>query len=284
MVSVLTVSVKISAIRGVPVLTATALAMILGWLGVQVLLILFHYREMSRTEMASSVKTARIQNVILKFWSPLFLGLFMALHLPFFAYGSYQITWKLSLMALIDILMRFATAGMLGVVAAGMLAHIVHLLLRIFIRIASRTPWSLDYTYAGMVAPCVVIFIVLTFTHWPLGSVFSLYPSPEEDIILSNLSTNSTSITLFDTLILVDVPIILHIILVAFTFYAITAGFWHLSNLQWSNANVQRLGINVQHFGMTVSNTIFCIALSVWYLFLYSAEGTYKPLWTEWLG
>jgi hypothetical protein len=178
MVSVLTVVVKISAIRGVPVLKVTAFAMFLGWLGMQVLLIFFHSREMSRSEMASSVNTVRRQNTILKLWSPLFLGLFMALHLPFFAYASYQITWTLSPMALIDILMRFATAGILGAVAAGMIAHVVHPLLRIFIQIASWTPWSLNYTYAGMAAPCVVIFIVLTlptgrwevyfhFTHLP---------------------------------------------------------------------------------------------------------------------
>ena len=284
-VAVFTICVKIFAIRGAPVLTVTALAMILGWLGVQVLLVLFHSRELSRSEMAASVKTARIQNAILKSRSPLFLGLFTALHVPFFAYATFQIVWKLSLIALFAIMLRFGAAGLLGAVVARRLAFVVHPLLRVVVQTAFRTPWpwSIDHTAAGLVAPCVVVFVALAFIYWPWGSVSPRYWTPEEDIARVHLFTNSTLIFVsafklqFYTSIYVNAPIIIHSLLVFFTFSAITVGFWNLSHLERSNASFQRLGI-------TAGNTVFCIAIIVWYLFLYSAEGTYKPSWTEWLG
>ena len=81
------------AIRGNSWFNAAGMLLVLGWIAVQSLLILLHSREMEESEMLETARmTARLDKDLLG-WVWWWDALFLALHLPFFGYPCYLISF-----------------------------------------------------------------------------------------------------------------------------------------------------------------------------------------------
>jgi hypothetical protein len=92
-VSVLVIFVKLLAIRSLWVFLVAAYFVVFAWSIVQSLLLIFHIREMSELDMASSIRATRLLDSALKesskkWWTP-----YVALHTPFFGYLYYVLTF-----------------------------------------------------------------------------------------------------------------------------------------------------------------------------------------------
>jgi hypothetical protein len=96
-VSLLAIFVKLLAVRSLWVFSTAAHFIVYGWLLVQLLLLIFHSREMSDLDMASSVRAARLLDAALKESSLAWSLLYVALHASFLGYLCYVLAFRLEL-------------------------------------------------------------------------------------------------------------------------------------------------------------------------------------------
>jgi hypothetical protein len=96
-VSVLVISIKLLAIRSLWAFLTAAHFIVFGWLLVQSLLLIFHSRELSDLDMASSIRAARLLDAALKESSQKYQFSYVALHAPFLGYIGYALAFQLEL-------------------------------------------------------------------------------------------------------------------------------------------------------------------------------------------
>jgi hypothetical protein len=85
---------KLITVTGIGWFTGAGMFLIVGWSVVQFLLFLLHLREMEETEMVAAVRITRRLNAQLKSQDFGWAILFFALHLPFFGYAAYFVSFR----------------------------------------------------------------------------------------------------------------------------------------------------------------------------------------------
>ena len=88
------VFIKLVAVSGNGWFTAACLFLIAGWGAVQILLVLLHSREMDDLEMAAAVRITSSLHEELKKKSWIWTSMFLTLHLPFFGYPAYLVSFR----------------------------------------------------------------------------------------------------------------------------------------------------------------------------------------------
>jgi hypothetical protein len=294
-VSVLVIFVKLLAIRSLWVFLTAAYFIVFGWLLVQSLLLIFHFRELSDLDMASSIRTARLLDAALKESSRKYQFLYVALHAPFLGYICYALAFQLELPPWLQWFSR--GVEIFFAIAAQCVLYIC------FFGVIVGVPLSLLLVLAGVVSLAITPFARLAPGWTPilqgrfetfnslrlvlyglLGSLGSLlllwlglglltYYSKAliaKDGTYEPLFGNSALGTTLDSGLMASICSVWTIILFCFLLLIFCGvllphGAGSQNRVSWGN------------FIITVISFIY-------YLITYDQQGSSKPAWTEWLG
>jgi hypothetical protein len=274
-VSVLLVCVKVVAISGAAVFRVAASLLIMGWLSVQLLLIIFHSHETLRPQEISSLeKLDALQSELdgPNLWNYLFL----ALEVPFFGYAGYTLAF------------RPLYSDPFGIVPS---------VVEIFIYVVHFMAWLLLPVGTGFSFVCLIA-LLLSFQDFRekfwLGAFGLLSPV----FLWASAGVLSIPVTFKDmTMVVITFPedSILRT-LVTHGFANTVYYLWRVSIvllvvsmlLGWFQGLFERDKLLpypvLERHRTVILNGTFTVAASLWYFLLYRPEGTYKPEWIEWLG
>ena len=284
MASELLITIKALFVQGVPAFTVAALFMILGWLGVQFLLLLFHIHELDEQEMASSVRTAHTLNAELKANAATALIFYSVLHLPFLCYMSYYFVfgqWNPTLsffgkIPAVLVSLILAVGGL--VLFFGSIALIIMVPVELVLRIVKRDWKSWESPSVGLFPLGVIglplsLWFVLGLLGYEQNRTWPAWAGPRKNGFEPVFGENPT----------------MHRIVVdgfkwgydVFWIVVVFAGFLYLFQftiLRKSGAT------GTDRNRVALGNAAFAGGFAIWYMFLYEPEGTFKPAWTDWLG
>lgn len=290
-VSVLAIFVKLLAVRSQWVFLIAAHFMVYGWLLVQALLLIFHSREMSDLDKASSIRAARSLYAALKESSRKWWSLYVALHAPFLGYICYVLVFRLELphwmsfivMFICYLIAYFAYLICFSLIIFGMpwslykvLSGSFLLVISLYERFAAgrgRTSWSdvwEDYISAllGILGSPLILWIGLGAFTYRSKMLRELYPDRYEPYI--PMFGNSTMNTIVDsgftkTVTGVWIIILFFVLITIFCVVLLPGSTQARHRVSWGN--------------LLVTVSVF-----IYYLITYDPQGSNKPAWTEWLG
>lgn len=285
--SVLFIFVKLLVVRTLWVFLTAAHFIVCGWLLVQSLLLIFHYRELSDLDMASSIRAARSLDRALKESSSWLWSIYVALHAPFLGYMCYVLVFQLELphwvnAAVENILWIIAGVAGLGsfvLLIFGVLWLVYLICVRLLVSLCegsdiAQIAWGnvsgiFIYGLIGVVlgSPlllwtglgCFTYYSKLTSKWNPdkYGSYTPIFGNSTMDIIVDSGFTKSVAGVWMLILFLILIMILCAVLL--------PYGARAQGRVSWSN------------FLLTVS-------VFIYYLMTYDARGSNKPAWTEYLG
>jgi len=275
-VSIVLIFVKLFFIRGAYWFTAAASLMTLGWITVQLLLILFHIRDMGESEMASSVRVARILNAELNAKTTGWQAIYVIMHLPFLGYLSYLFAFRFTfprglhwlgwflqhLLAFIAaIVSRLCGTAFVGCVFGG----ILFLSANYFV--------ALMLLFIG--AP---LSIYLFFANWTYSQ--KVWPSPKYNNGTDEyvpLFTNPTLDMLVDTAYrntITGVWLLMVLALLTTVFCALLC--WQDEDSLSGRRNLRKR--------VSIGNAVIAVGMFLWYILTYDPSHTSKPDALDWLG
>ncbi|KAE9369354.1 hypothetical protein N431DRAFT_427518 [Stipitochalara longipes BDJ] len=302
------VIIKMLAIRGNGWFSAAGMLLVLGWIAVQNLLIVLHAREMEESEMIDTVRmTARLDKDLLQ-WEWWWDTFFLVLHLPFFGYPCYLISFHpwispnttgfLSFLRgcgwFLDLLLAFMTAKM----------SFWATLFSVFIGWCGfrrrRRFWK---TLLYLALPIMLAWLCLAaMSHsqqicgpekskYCIGGDFKGFFSVDTNLhrlVDQGYEFLYKTLWLLFFLVIITVPYVMltvpdgsdwDFVELLLPFVGLLVPDWH-----WINSTIEYLEKRFDRRKASLGNAIFVLVVFIIYLVHYDVANSYQPEWTSILG
>ncbi|KAN0101669.1 hypothetical protein V8E51_012179 [Hyaloscypha variabilis] len=304
----LCVIVKMFAIRGNGWFSAAGMLLILGWIAVQNLLIVLHSREMEESDMIDTVwMTARLDKDLLE-WEWWWDTLFLALHLPFFGYPCYLISFHpwISptatgfLAFLNESISVFDGALAFSIANMSLFASLHSIFFGWFGFKRRRRLWK---TLLYLLLPIMLAWLFLAaFSHsqqicdpkqsrFCRGGNFKYFFSVDTKLhrlVDQGYKFLYKTLWLLFFLVVITIPYVLLTVPngsewdffeLLLPFFAASIPNWH-----WIKSTVEFLEKRFDRRKASLGNAIFVLIVFIIYLVHYDAAKSYQPEWTSILG
>ncbi|KAI9780257.1 MAG: hypothetical protein M1839_006817 [Geoglossum umbratile] len=292
-ISVLLILVKLPAIHGAFWFTTVGYLVISGWMSVQLLLLLFHIKDVGDLDVANSVRTAQLLDDKLQKEAIFWKAVYAAFHLPILSYLSYLLTFHLTFPHWLSWLGNIFQ-GILVIMATiifylSLLAVMICIFagLRFLVLTIIRCAYPDNSQDEG---PCynlrnglLLLLLALPVLIW-LGTANLTYARKTRPT--HRFNNNGTYHPIFTNPTL-DM-------LVDSGYRKIVAGIWLLLILVWLTLifcftfffqfEEGSAGKRSLRKRVSVGNALIAVAVFIWYIVTYDPIGTRKPDWLEWLG